>query len=205
MALEATAYRAANYGTPLRIEPSRRSGRFHRAGELPTQYACLHPLGPLAEVVRAQGLPEPEARELRMRTWVLRIDLTPLVEVSFETARRYGIEPADLVSDDHEPCRALADRQRVLGIAGLVVPSAALPGTRNVVLFGERVAAGYSDPVIDAELDVPASMTADPGRPPLSLHALIRRKGQAHAALVAWRSGHEFRFEEPDWAFPRPP
>lgn len=202
MAVEAIVYRAANFGTPLRVEPSRRPGRFHRAGESPTQYACFHPLGPLAEMIRAQDLTVSDVRELRVRTWALRVDLEPCVEVTFATASRYGVDPPDLVSDDHEACRSLADRQRSRGVQGLVVPSAALPGTRTLVLFGERVAAGYLDIAVDVALDVPAAMTADPGQAPASLFSLVRRKGQAHAALEAWRSNAPFSFIEPDWVFP---
>jgi hypothetical protein len=83
-------------------------------------------------------------------------------------------------------------------VEGLIVPSAALPGTRNVVLFGPRVAAPYlTQPV--STLDVPASITADGARPPTSLTSVVRFAGDRHAALSAWRNGIDFRFAEPDW------
>ena len=195
------AYRAANCGTPLRVEPSRTPGRFHRAGGFPTQYACLHPLGPLAEVIRRQNLDADEAAELRMRIWALRIELDGLAEVDFSSAGQFGILPEALVSDDCCACRQLADRERSRGARGLIVPSAALPGTRNVVIFGERVAAGYLDTPI-AVLDVPTSIVSDQGQPPRSLHPLVRRVGQTHAGLAAWESAAAFSFGEPDWSFP---
>ena len=78
------------------------------------------------------------------------------------------------------------------------MPSAALPGTRNVVLFGPRVAAPYlTHPV--STLDVPASITADGARPPTSLRSIVRFAGDRHAALDAWRNGSDFRFVEPNW------
>jgi hypothetical protein len=79
------------------------------------------------------------------------------------------------------------------------VPSAALPGTNNVVLFGERAAAPYGvDPV--SPVDVPAAITADRARPPLGLLGRVRRRGAPCAALEAWRADEPFRFVEPSWA-----
>ena len=50
-------YRNADYLTPLRAsQAQRRPGRFHRGTEdEPTQYLCLHPLGPHAEAMRRFG------------------------------------------------------------------------------------------------------------------------------------------------------
>ena len=79
------------------------------------------------------------------------------------------------------------------------VPSAALPGTRNVIIFGPRVAAPYlAEPV--SSLDIPASITADGGRPLLSLLSMVRFVGDPHAALEARRQGKSFQFTEPDWS-----
>jgi hypothetical protein len=147
-------------------------------------------------------LSESDARELRIRTWVLRLSVEPFVEIGFAQAIDFGIDPGELVSDDYRECQELADRQRTAGTQGLIVPSAALPGTRNVVVFGERIAAGYLDTPIDELLDIPASMTADPASPPGSLHALVRRRGQSHAELMAWQSDNPFDFIEPGWSFP---
>ena len=56
------AYRLASWRRPLRTEPSRVAGRFHRmTEESPTQYLCLHPLGPWAEFLRAVGAAHPRA------------------------------------------------------------------------------------------------------------------------------------------------
>jgi hypothetical protein len=83
--------------------------------------------------------------------------------------------------------------------SGLIVPSAALPGTRNVVLFGARVAAPYlAAPV--SSLDLPASVTAQDARPLVSLIERVRFKRERHAALDAWAAGEAFGFVEPDWS-----
>jgi hypothetical protein len=195
------AYRLASWRRPLRTEPSRVPGRFHRSTEeSPTQYLCLHPLGPWAEFLRAAGLATPEQLAVvRHRTWALRIDLDGLARIGFAEAADHGLRPGDLVSDDLRACHRLADRLRAAGAAGAIVPSAALPGTENVVLFGERAAAPYLfEPL--SRVDVPASLTADGGRPPLGLLERVRGGGAAHAALEAWRAGVPFRFVEPSWA-----
>jgi hypothetical protein len=67
------------------------------------------------------------------------------------------------------------------------------------VIFGERIAVGYLNDPVDALLDVPASMTADPAQSPDSLLELVRFRGKQHSALLAWRSGQSFQFVEPDW------
>jgi RES domain len=194
-------YRLASWRRPLRTEPSRVAGRFHRVTEeSPTQYLCLHPLGPWAEFLRASDLRTAGQLSLvRHRTWAARLDLAELLRIGFEEARAYGLRPGDLVSDDLRACHRLADRLRAVPAPGAIVPSAALPGTDNVVLFGERAAAPYLVEPLSA-IDVPASVTADGGRPPLGLLEGVRRRGAPHAALEAWRADEPFRFAEPSWA-----
>ena len=195
------AFRLASWRRPLRTEPSRVAGRFHRMTEdAPTQYLCLHPLGPWAEFLRASGLETREQLALvRHRTWALRVDLRGLPRIGFAEAAEHGLRPGDLVSDDLRACHRLADRLRAAGMDGAIVPSAALPGTDNVVLFGERAAAPYVVAPVSV-IDVPASLTADGGRPPLGVLDRVRRRGAPHAALEAWRAGEPFRFAEPSWA-----
>jgi len=193
-------YRFAAYATPLRTVPSSQPGRFNAwADHEPTQYLALHPLGPLAELMRNADLRSPaQVRGVKMRTWALEVSLAGLREITFDTAVGFGVSAEDLVSDDRSACQQLADRIR--GQApGLIVPSAALPGTRNAVLFGPRVAAPYlTQPV--SEIDIPASITAEDGRPLLSLLAVVRFVGDDHTALSAWKEGLSFRFVEPDWS-----
>ncbi len=193
-------YRLAAYATPLRTVPSAQPARYHVGTEAePTQYLTLHPLGPLAELMRNADLRTPDRiLAVRARTWVLRLDLAGLTEISFASAEEHGIAPDELVADDRGACQRLAGRLRG-EVPGLVVPSAALPGTRNVVLFGARVAAPYlTKPVSD--LDVPASITADGARPPTTLAGFVRFRGDPHAELEAFRRGVPFRFREPDWS-----
>jgi hypothetical protein len=159
----------------------------------------LHPLGPFAELMRRADLRTAEqVRGVRTRTWALAIPIEDLPEITFDSADQFDITPEDLVSNDHRACQQLAGSLRA-HIPGMIVPSAALPGTRNVVLFGPRVAAPYLIRPVSA-LDIPASVTAQDGRPLTSLLSLVRFVGQLHAALAAWEHGTHFRFVEPDWS-----
>lgn len=193
-------YRFAAYATPLRTVPAGQPARFHRGDENePTQYLSLHPLGPLAELMRNADLrSELQVRAVRTRTWALDVPLDDLPEISFDNADQFGIAAGELVADDQSACRQLAASLRTTTPA-IVVPSAALPGTRNVVLFGPRVAAPYLvEPV--SVLDIPASITAEGGRPLVSLLDIVRLVGDPHEALDAWREGRDFTFAEPGWA-----
>ena len=81
------------------------------------------------------------------------------------------------MADDQSRCRRLAARLRGAGAAGIIVPSAALPGTESVVLFGPRVGSPYLlEPL--GEVDVPAGITAHDGRPVASLIGLVRYRGR---------------------------
>jgi RES domain-containing protein len=193
-------YRLADWDTPLRTESSRRAGRYNAEDEaMPTQYLCLHPLGPFAEHMRFHSLRMPEqVAALNQRIWALRLEQDALLEIDFDNASGHGLDPAALVDDDWTRCQAFAVGLRAARVPGIIVPNAALPGTRNVVLFGARVALGYELQPISA-IDIPASMTADAGRPPLSLIDLVRFDGDPHPALEAWQNGDVFEFEEPDW------
>lgn len=192
-----TAFRLASWRRPLRTEPSRVPGRFHVAtDEDATQYLCLHPLGPWAEFLRGEDLREVD--HIRQRVWALRLRVRGLVRLGFAEAAAHGLRPGDLVSDDHRACRRLAARLRDAGAAGAIVPSAALPGTENVVLFGARVSSPWTvEPL--GPIDLPAGLTADAARPPARLVGAVRYRGDAHRGLEAWRGGEELVFAEPSW------
>jgi RES domain-containing protein len=196
-------YRLSTYGNPLRTEPARKPGRYHTGEEdSPTQYLCLHPLGPLAEFMRANDLRSPEqVRHVRQRTWALRIDLDGLPEATLSNADDFGLDAPSLVADDLRSCQDLGTRLRD-DTPGLIVPSAALPGTRNLVLFGPRVGSPYLlEPI--STVDVPASITAHAARPILSLLDIVRFHGEPHAAVEAFSRGEEFEFDEPGWELTR--
>jgi hypothetical protein len=194
-----TAFRIANWDTPLRVNHNRSSGRFNEAGSPPTQYFCLHPLGPWAEYMRTNELREPvDLAERRLRIWAVKLDLAGALEIDFANAARFGLTPADLVGDDHGPCRRLAERLRSERSAEtIVVPNAALPGTRNVVIFGERTAIPYAWPPRDS-WDLPACALAERSRPPEGVESVVRFAGEPHPELEAWTAGLSYQFADLD-------
>lgn len=188
---EVVAYRHAAYDTPWWANPSSRSGRFHRAGEQTTQYLCVHPLGPAAEMLRQLVEPGDDPEDfrlnLRLNLWAVRVNAASMMRVGFGDSDRYGIPPDALVGDDHLPTQALADTIRATGAAGIIVPSAALPGTENLVLFGPRLTFDYlGEPIGD--VDVPTGHVTADARPAAEVLALVRLRGAPHPSLVQWRA-----------------
>lgn len=199
--MDLVAYRVAAWDTPLWALPNRRANRYNRAGEAPTQYLSLHPQSPWAEILRHEEVhEEAQAESIRPPLWALRfIDLQPL-EVTFGSCERFGLTPEDLVADDHGACQALATgfRRDPDGPRALIVPSAALPGTRNLVILDARVAVPYDATPVD-DVDVPIALAAEAGRSPAGLVDAVHHFGsrRPHPAVAAWRAGAELVFAEP--------
>jgi hypothetical protein len=185
-----TAYRHAAYDTPWWAFPSSRPGRFHRAGVTTVQYLCLHPLGPAAELLRHQVGPTGDPDEVLLNLWAATVqDGTEdeVVRVDFPDCARYGLTADQLVGDDYGPTVALAEQLRADGAGGMIVPSAALPGTDNLVLFGARVLHPYLFAPFSPE-EVPTGHLSDGARPPAEVRDLVRWIGEPHVALEQWRA-----------------
>lgn len=198
-----TVYRHAAWDTPWRVNPSRSTGRYNAAGEL-VQYWCTHPLGPAAEMARAHGISSTdELADLRLRMWAATLDLGGLTRITFANATEHGITAEKLVSEDYAATQALARRLRDTGSPGLVVPSAALPGTDNVVLFGPRVLSPYLYDPIDPEQVATAHIADTPPAPEVA--GVVRRRGTEHEGLVTWqRRGTTTAFIDPPVTRPHP-
>jgi RES domain-containing protein len=199
--VEIVCYRAAAYRTPLRVREHRRSaagGRFHRPGSPPTQYLALHPLTPWAETVRGLECRAVEdALEVRMPYWAVRLvldDPPPILDFDAASTGEHGIGPEELIADDSRACQALAERWRNHPDAPKVfrVPSAALPGTENLVILGPRKAIEYTRTPRRA-LHVPASVCSVDGTFARALFPFIRHRGEPHDGYDAWTRGEEFR------------
>lgn len=193
-----TVWRFSAYDTPVRMLPSRRPGRFNGPGDPPTQYFSLHPWGPWAELLRWEDRrTSADALQVATRLWVARCALAgPVVRLDFQEAASRGVDPSALVGDDHAVCQGLAREERARGTSALVVPSAALPGTDNLVVLGPGAVVPWQVPPVD-EVDVPAAVSADRAGPPLALLPLVRYRGQPHAGLDAFSAGSTFRLPEP--------
>lgn len=197
---ELVSFRLANYETPLWAVANFAAGRFNHADAGHTQYLSLHPLTPWAELLRNEDRRTRErAILMRYPIWAIRAGLSePPLELGFDQAAEHGVRPGDLVSDDHTACRRLADRLRAAGVTAFTAPSAALPGTANLVVLEPRVIASWSVEPLDA-VDWPGSIVAQDGRCPEGLWGLVRYRGdrRPHPALQAWRRGERFSFREP--------
>jgi hypothetical protein len=199
--LELIAFRLANYETPLWSVENFSAGRYNDPDSGFTQYLSLHPLTPWAELLRNEDRRTRE-RALLMRypLWALRVQLDEEpFRLTFDDAEDLGLRPGDLVADDHTRCRALAQRFRAGGPQAFVAPSAALPGTTNLVVLAPRILAPWTQVPLD-ELDWPGSLTCQDGRCPEGLWDLVhyRDAGTKHAGLEAWEHGRELVFEEPE-------
>jgi len=192
-----TAFRHAAYDTPWWAFPSSREGRFHRAEQDTVQYLSLHPLGPAAEMLRHHVGPTGDPDQVRLNLWTAVIDVDAVTVVDFDDCAAYGLTGDELVGDDYGPTQALAEAVRSAGAEAMVVPSAALPGTRNLILFGVRVLHPYLWEPIDAEEDRTGHLT-DAARPPAEVAGRVRWRGTPHAALEQWKKtgGYE-RFDDP--------
>ncbi len=136
---------------------------------------------------------------MRYPLWAVRVQLEdePL-RLTFDNVRDYGLNPDDLVSDDFGPCRALAEAFRAGGPAAFTAPSAALPGTVNLIVLEPRVWVAWNQVPLD-DIDWPGTMTSQDGRCPEGLWDLVhyRASGTKHAGFEAWEQGETYELVEP--------
>lgn len=201
MTIEYVVFRAADYETPLWAFPNLSSGRYNLAGqEPPTQYFSLHPMTPWAELLRWLDLRDADdARGFRCPIWTVRVTLEEEpIAVNFETSAGFGVESAELVADDHSICRRLAKALFDSGVRALVAPSAALPGTSNLMVLEPAVVVDYHASPFDSQ-DFPTALVARDGRCPEGLWDAVhfRGSGARHEALEAHEEGLDFAFMQP--------
>jgi hypothetical protein len=198
--LELVAFRLANYETPLWSVPNFAAGRYNEPDAGFTQYLSLHPLTPWAELLRNEDRrTRVQAVLMRYPLWALRLRFDdPPPELTFDNARDFGLTAEDLVADDHTPCRTLARTFRASGPYAFIAPSAALPGTKNLVVLEPHVLVPWNQISID-EIDWPGSLASQDGRCPEGLWDLVhyRRTRRKHAGFEAWEHGTDMVFEEP--------
>jgi len=192
-------FRLANYETPLWPVANFTAGRYNRAGTGPTQYLSLHPMTPWAETLRNEDRRTRErALMLRYPLWAIKVDLreAPL-ELTFDSASDFGLAPDDLVADDMAACQAFAEGIRG-DVHAFTAPSAALPGTTNLVILDSAVVIAYEQEPLGAG-DLPSAMAAQDGRCPDGLWQAVHYRGAEtpHPAFDAWRQADEYVFEEP--------
>ncbi len=192
-----TVFRHAAYDSPWWAFPSTRDGRFHRGRTEIVQYLCLHPLGPAAEMLRRNVGPAGNPDDVVLNLWTALIDLDDVTRVDFKDCGRYGLTPDELVGDDYAPTQALADDVRGSGAVGMIVPSAALPGTFNLALFGVRVLNPFLSQPLTPE-EIPTGHLTDGARSPAEVVPNVRWFGTPHKALEQWKTtGNYDLFDDP--------
>jgi RES domain-containing protein len=180
------AYRATSYDVPFWVNPNRRDGRWNIAGGEPTQYTTLDAEAPFAEMLRHEDLrTEAEAVHFFSTVWQMQIDSDMIADYrTFELADAAGFDPEALVSDDHEHCQQEAQWLMGHGARGVLSPSAALPGSTNLTLFGPRVCVPWGT-TVELASSIPAQRLVT-GRPPSGLTTRVRYYGQPEPLLEAY-------------------
>ena len=161
--MKLTVFRHAACDTPWWAFPSSRSGRFHRARSDTVQYLSLHPLGPAAEMLRHNVGPRGDPDDVVLNLWAAVVDVEEVLPVDFDDCASYGLTADELVGDDYTPTQTLADAVRERGVAAMQVPSAALPGTHDLLLFGARVLNSFLREPLTPE-EVPTGHLTDAAR-----------------------------------------
>jgi RES domain-containing protein len=178
---ESVGFRYSNYDTPFWVRPNSESGRWHRGGDGATQYLSTTVEGAWAELIRSEGLEsDPEVALIRMPMWAAEVNVQQVVDYStFEKAAKAGFPPEALIDDDYERCQDEGTRLRAEGLQGVLAPSAALPGSLNLTIFGPRVASSWGVRPLLAS-SVPATKIAV-GAPPEGLVERVRQAGDKHS------------------------
>lgn len=181
-------YRATSYDVPLWVHPNRRDGRWNRAGTYCAQYCCLDAEAPFAELLRHEDLKtEASAAHYSTTIWQLKVDDGAIVNYStLERAAAAGFPPEALLEDDLERSQDEAVWLMDRGAQGILSPSAALPGSLNLTLFGPRYPVAWATRVALAS-SVP-SQRLTRGHPPAGLTARTRYAGQSHPLLVDYQA-----------------
>jgi hypothetical protein len=182
-------------------------GRFNFPAGGPTQYLSAHPLGPMAERLRAAerylGWPVDETDSaylgLQLHVWTLKLSADYIFDLTFDTASRVGLSAEDLVSEDYTAAQKAGEtygRNDAEFPKVWRYPSAALPGTNNFVIFGGRWISAYDLPPTSA-VRIPACVVATKAAPPIELSAVMRHFRALHGGLECHRQGARFSFEQP--------
>jgi RES domain-containing protein len=187
------AFRYSNYDTPFWVRPNSEPGRWHSFGDGATQYLSTTVDGAWAELIRPEELrTEQETALVRMPIWVAEVHVQRIADYSsFEKADAAGFPPEALVEDDYSLCQAEGRRLRAAGVQGVLAPSAALTGSKNLTLFGPRIASTWdSRPLLASS--IPATKIAV-GAPPEGIVERVRYRGEEHALYEEFRTAAKVR------------
>lgn len=160
-------FRATTYDTPLWVSPNSRQGRWsHPREETIAQYCALDVAGAVAEMVRSENLRDvADARELRVSIWELNVDEGAIVDFSDPAlVERQEFGWKELLSDDWAGCQAEGLEILAAGGRGVLAPSASLPGSRCLTLFGPRTEIAWNaEPRLAIQIPARHIFRGEPG------------------------------------------
>lgn len=185
--IDATYFRYSSYDVPFWVRANTTDERWHRIGDGATQYLSATPDGAWAELIRNENLrSENDLLLVAMPLWQARIEQARVADYrDFETAELAGFDPESLIDDDQGECQAEGGRLRAAGFAGVLYPSAALPGETNLALFGPRILLPWGSSRRLASGIPGAQLTV--GAPPKELLPRVRHVGARHAGFSEYQ------------------
>jgi RES domain-containing protein len=185
--LAATFFRYSSYDVPFWIRANTTDERWHSAGDGATQYLSATADGAWAELIRNENLrSEGDLALVAMPFWQAQIDQGHIADYGdFEKADRAGFDPESLITDDHAACQEEGRRLRAAGFAGVLYPSAALPGEQNIALFGPKILLPWGAARRLAS-GIPATQITV-GSPPSVLLPRVRHVGARHAGFSEYQ------------------
>jgi RES domain-containing protein len=180
-------YRYSSYDVPFWVRPNTTDERWHKSGDGPTQYLSATPDGAWAELIRNENLrSEADLQLVQMPLWQASVEQGRIANYGdFALAEEAGFSPEALVDDDQTRCQEEGQRLRKSGVAGVLYPSAALPGEQNLVLFGPRILLPWGSSRRLAS-GIPANKLTV-GAPPRDLLPRVRHVGARHAGYTEYR------------------
>ena len=118
-------------------------GRYNVPGEFGALYASLEPETAATEIARGLKRRGVDPRSYPEGDWwVYRVEVSlesVLDLTNSETLRELGVTEEQLTGDSLLITREIARQARGLGFQGLLVPSAARKGAKNLVIFADRL------------------------------------------------------------------
>jgi hypothetical protein len=128
---------------------------------------------------------------MKRNLWLVFVRETEIADLSsFDRYEACGLDAAIAVGD-HAASQALADELRAARFRGVLSPAAALPGVKNLTIFGERYErvlltdpAAWANPDVDAWLPVHAAVEEGPVPTSMCTEAVFKTK--KHEGYREW-------------------
>lgn len=143
--LSATVFRVVREGLdPLATTGSLKAGgRFNHPGEFGALYTSLDSTTAAKEVVRGlrrRGIDPEEFSEGAWWVYELEVELEAVLDLTdANVLERIGIQQDSLTGTEINSTREIAAQARQQGYEALLVPSAAVPKSHNLVVFLDRL------------------------------------------------------------------